>query len=122
MNKIEIALEEARKVFLTDVDSDTYEENLAEIEKWEQQVVESTEYSNWQSHDISKKVAREVRETYKDLTIQLGLRRGLTPEQIMSLQAKQDACVFMLNLLEKDVSSTLETLELSIRESIRTAM
>lgn len=122
MSKIEKTLEEARKVFLADdLDDDEREHNLAEIQKWEQDIIEATEYENWRTHEITRRLAKEARDIYKDMTMQLGLRRGLTPEQIMSFQAKQDACVVILSMVDKDVQSTLESLQNTIRESIRTA-
>lgn len=118
---IQSSIEEAKKIFLTDVDPDDLEDNLEIIRSWEKQLIESTDYEEWRKHDITKKIAHEAREAYKDATMQLGLRRGLTEEERIKLQGHQDACVFLLSLIDRNLENSLSSLNESVQRAIRTS-
>lgn len=111
-------IEEARKLFLTDVDPDTKQENLEELQRWEKELNENTAMSKWQNSDITKQVNRKATESYKDASLQLAFNRDLTPEQRNKLYATQDACLFILGLTSRDTKQVLEQLEKQITYAI----
>jgi hypothetical protein len=115
-------IEQAKEVFLTGVDEDTRKENLADITNWEQSILENQAYIDWQAHDITKSIVRQVKETYLDASVQLSKLRVLSEDNRNKLYATQDACIFILSLTERDAKAELESLENDVRKKIRQVM
>lgn len=111
-------IERAREIFLTDVDADTYTENLERITEWERMIRTNEAYLMWRDHPVTKDIAQKARDTYKDIAITLAENRALTEEQRKTLYAKQDACMFMLSLTDRDARGTLENVLRDVRHAI----
>lgn len=116
---IEKQLEEAKRVFLTDVDEEDAKENLERLQSWEKELRDNASYAQWQANDVTRSIAKQAREAYQDASMQLALNRELDDEQRMSLWAKQDACAFILSLTDKDAKTTLAQLQTQIRNALR---
>lgn len=111
-------LEKAREIFLSGVDPETLEENKQILSEWERGVRQNQAYLQWKGHNITQEINKMVKEAYKDFAVILSERRDLTDEQRMSLWAKQDACLFILNLTNKDAKSELEGILRDIRKAL----
>lgn len=116
MNK---EIETLRARFLaSDVDEEDRIENEKTLKEWEDGLVQNTVYLEWQNHDITKEIAAKMKDEYRDFALQLASNRMLTDEQRRSIWAKQDACVFILSLTEKNAKGELERIEKAIRQAV----
>ena len=111
-------LEEVRKIFLTDVDEETRLDNEKTIIEWETGLRENEAIAEWREHDITKKIALQAKQSYKDHAMQLALDRRISQETREALWAKQDACLFILSLTEIDAKGAIER----IHNEIKTAL
>jgi hypothetical protein len=111
-------LDRVRDIFLSDVDEDTRKENEEQIRQWETALIQHQAFAGWQSNDISLQIVKQAKETYKDISLQLASNRTLTDAQRNSLWAKQDACLFLLSLIEKDAKGALEQIHREIRAAL----
>lgn len=107
-------LEEARKIFLTDVDEETQLENLERINEWEQSLRLNSAFLQWQESDISKMLIKEFKVTYKNASLRLAQTRALTEAERASLWATKDACLMVLSLLAKDAKNEVESVHKEI--------
>lgn len=108
-------LEQAREVFLSDVDEDTRRENLEIISSWEDSIQRNSAYLDWKEHDITKEINKLIKEAYRDHAITLASNRALPEEERRTLWAKQDACVFLLNLTDQDAKTALDSVMREIK-------
>lgn len=111
-------IQKAKDIFLNDVDSDTYEENKALLEEWEENLIYNEAYASWQEHDISKNIASKLHEAYNDFTDILGNDKNLSQEARIELFAKKDAIKFLLNLLETDAKEVVEGIKKDVNKLI----
>lgn len=111
-------LEKAREVFLSDVDQEEYVHNQQVLNEWEQGVRKNQAYLKWVVHPTTQELNKMVKEAYKDFAMALAERRDLTDEQRMSLWAKQDACMFILSLTNRDAKSELDGVLREIRQAL----
>lgn len=111
-------LDKVRELFLTDVDEDTLAENRARIQEWERDLVRHKAYEQWKGSDITREINQMVRAAYKEHSIALATNRNLTDKDRMALWAKQDACVFLLNLTDQDAKAALESILRDIRHAL----
>lgn len=112
-------LDELKAHFLTDdLDEETRADNEAQIRAWENALIQNENFAGWVEHDITRLIVSETREAYKNHALQLATSRTLTEAQRQSLFAKQDACLFLLNLIEKDAKGTLEQIHREIRAAL----
>lgn len=111
-------LDEAKQIFLTDVDEETYRENLERISEWERDLLFGEAYQSWRDTDITQQINRTVREAYKDHALTLATNRNLTESERASLWAKQDACLFILSITDKDAKGALESITREITRAI----
>lgn len=107
-------LEQARQIFLTDVDEEIQKDNLAKIVEWEQALRTNAAFIQWQDSDISKMLIKEFRVTYKDASIQLAESRNLTEAQRVMLWATKDACLMVLSLMAKDAKGEISSIQKEI--------
>jgi hypothetical protein len=116
-------LEKLKEIYITanDVDEETRKENLEEITKWENALIESEAYGSWQSHDITRSISKRAKDTYKELSMILAMDRKITQEQRVSLWAKQDAALWLLTLTDVDVKSTIDQIHSDIKRAISAA-
>lgn len=112
-------LEKAREIFLTDVDEEDRAENIERLSSWEQSLAVNGALLKWQQQDITQQILQEVRKSYQDASMQLALSRGLTEAQRNKLYATQDACLFMLNVMDKDAKSAIDQIRKEIRYAVR---
>lgn len=115
---IEKHLKQAKELFLTDVDDETRQENLDVISEWERSISETQAFGEWQEHDITKNIVEEVRKTYVDTSMVLLDDRRIDQATREKLWAKQDAMLFMLSLMSRDVQSDLKNIEGEITRRI----
>jgi hypothetical protein len=112
-------LEKIRAQFLSDdIEPEDREDNEKLLKEWEHGITQNSAYLDWQSHDISREISRKMRDSYKDFALILATNRLLTNEQRASLWAKQDACVFLLSVLEKDAQGILQQIQDEIKRAI----
>lgn len=111
-------LEQVREIWLTDVDEETRLDNEKKIAEWDAGLRENEAIANWREHDITQQVARQAKETYKELSMQLGINRALTDEQRRTLWGRQDACLFILSLTEIDAQGALERIHAEIKQAL----
>lgn len=112
-------LEEIRARFLSaDIDAEDREENEQILKEWEQGLIHNEAYLSWQEHDITREIAKKMKNEYKETALVLAQNRSLTETQRASLWAKQDACQFILSLTEKDSKGQLEQIQNEIKRAI----
>lgn len=114
-------LDEVRKIFLTEVDEETRLDNEQKIIEWETGLRENEAMADWRDHDITKKIAQQAKQTYKELSMQLATNRNLTDEQRRSFWGRQDACLFILSLIEVDAKGAIERIHNEIKTAIAAA-
>lgn len=107
-------LEEARQIFLTDVDEEIRRDNLERITEWEQSLRLNSAFAQWQESDISKLLIKEFKTTYKNASLRLAQTRELTEAERASLWATKDACLMVLSLLAKDAKGEVESVHKEI--------
>jgi len=112
-------LEKARKIFLSDdLDEETLADNEAKLAEWEEVIRENQSFSAWQDHDISKRIVEKLKESYKEFGLRLATNRGLTEAERQSLWTKQDACLFLIDLIDKDAKGVLQRVDEEIKRAI----
>lgn len=111
-------LDKLKTIFLTDVDEETRDENLAQITAWEKDLVASENYAGWAEHDVTLQIAKKARDTYKDIGILLATNRTLTDEQRFSCWARQDAMLLLLSLTEPNAKEELAQLQAQIKAAL----
>lgn len=112
-------LEQVKQLFLApDIDDETRQDNLEQIKAWEQSLIENENVASWKEHDVTQSLLKEVKQHYKDFTLLLIHERNLTQEMRLSLWAKQDACMFLIKLMDKDAKGTVEQIRKEINIAI----
>lgn len=112
-------LQKAKEIFLSDVDEETYQENLSKIQDWEKSLIENEEYLSWQEHPTTQKILQKARTTYADSVVTLGRdTRKLNQEQISKLIATQDACLWIISIASNDVKTQIEMVKGEINRAI----
>jgi hypothetical protein len=111
-------LEQAKEIFLTDVDDETANENAQKLREWESRIQTNQSYLTWKEHPITQEINRMVREAYKDHGLALAENRTLDEDQRANLFAKQDACRFILSLTSRDAKTDLEQTLRDIRYAL----
>lgn len=115
-------LQKVKEIFLAkDLDEEDYQDNMDKIDSWEGSLRENEDFGNWQESDITKEIIKKVRETYKDLALELINNRELTEKQRLVIYSKQDACIFLLSLVYKDVKSNIEAIKREIHQTLKVA-
>lgn len=112
-------LEQARQVFLTDIDEEDAADNLERINAWEKSLIENQAFLKWQNQDITKQILDQAKKAYQDASVTLSFNRDLDDVQRNKLYATQDACMFMIGLMAKDAKSTVEQVQREIREALK---
>lgn len=107
-------LEEARQIFLTDVDEEIRQDNLERITEWEQSLRLNGAFIQWQESDISKMLITEFKTTYKNASLRLAQTRVLTDAERSTLWATKDACLMVLSLLARDARGEVESVHKEI--------
>ena len=109
-------LDKVRDIFASaDVDEETRTENEEQIREWETALIQNEAFAQWQTHDITRQIVTKAKESYKDIALRLASDRALTHDARLSLWAKQDACVFLLSLIDTDAKGALEQIKREIR-------
>lgn len=112
-------LEKIRAIFLSeDIDEETRADNEEKIREWESGLIKNENFLSWQQHDITKEILRQVKQSYKEMAIQLANDRRISNETRQTLWSKQDACLFIINLADKDAKTALEGLEKEISAAL----
>jgi hypothetical protein len=112
-------LEIIKAQFLSnDIDSEDREDNEKLLQEWEQGLIHNELYLSWQNHDITRDIAKKMKESYREFAMQLAENRNLTEKERMSLWAKQDACTFILSITEKDAKGAMQQIQSEIKRAI----
>lgn len=111
-------LNKAKEIFLTDVDEETYAENIQMLDAWEKELIESENFASWQSHDISKNILKQMKNSYVEITLQLGEDEKLSEKVRDDLFAKKKAISWVLSILDSDYKTAIEDLQKTIRNAI----
>lgn len=112
-------IETVREMFLgEDVDEETRADNIAKIAEWEEAIRTNKAFDQWQNSDISRSIVAQVKSAYREFGLQLAMNRQLTETQRITLWTKQDACIFLIELLEKDAKSVLARVDEEIKQAI----
>ena len=111
-------LDKLKQIFLTEVDEETLLENQELIRAWEKDLIESESFASWQDHDITLNIARQVKVSYVDISLMLARNRDLTERQRYELWGKQDACLFILSLIEKDAKGKIQSIQNEIKKAL----
>lgn len=112
-------LEIIKAQFLADdIDSEDREENAKILREWEQGLIHNEAYVSWQEHDITREIAKKMKDSYKEFAFTLAQDRRISDETRKQLWAKQDACTFILSLTEKDAKGQLEQIQNEIKRAI----
>lgn len=117
---MEKELQKLKEIYLAgDVDDEDREDNLKKIIEWETSIRESEDFLSWQTSDITKKIAEQAKNTFKDNAVRLSSDRNMTEEERKSIFAKQDAMLWILSLTEKDVKGTIAQVQGDIRRALK---
>lgn len=111
-------LQKLKEIYLTDVDSDLYQENLEHITKWEKELIANENMISWLSHDTTIVIKDQAKNTFIELAITLATDRKLTDVLRQSIYARQDACLWILLLGD---NNPIQTIQL-IKNDIKTAL
>jgi len=111
-------LEKAKEIFLSDVDEETRDENIELLNEWEVNIAKNQAYLEWKDSDITIEINKIVREAYKEHALLLATNRSLTEEQRQALYAKQDACLFILSLTNRNAKTELDSIIKEIQHAI----
>jgi len=113
-------IDKLKEIFLTkDIDDDDYQENLDQITKWESGLIRNENIVGWQEHDITKEIFNTTKESYMELSLRLSNDRKLTEKERMSIFAKQDAMLWILNLASKSPQKELDSIKTDIRKALK---
>lgn len=112
-------INKVREIFLDpSLDEEERKENEEQIRQWETTLVENEGLASLQEHDTSKQIIAQLRKSYRDFSLSLAMNRNLTEKERFSLWAKQDACEFLLSILNKDAKSALKSLDKEVRHAL----
>jgi hypothetical protein len=112
-------LETIRARFLApDIEEEDREENEKLLREWEEGLIQNRNYLSWQNHDITKEIAQKMKDEYKDFALTLANDRELTEKERESIYARQDACLFILSLTERDAKGAIQSIEKDVRRAL----
>jgi len=113
-------IDKAKEVFLTgsDVDEESYQENLEEIKRWESELIQHEALSEWQKHDITLNILRKFNQEYVSASMMLATGKLLTDSERVSLFAKKDACSLIFEIMDGDANSQIKQLNREISQKI----
>ena len=112
-------IDQLKSQFLSDdIDEEERLENERKIREWETTLFENIARSDWQNHDVTRLILQQAKTAYKEFGVLLSENRFLTEQQRLSYWAKQDACVFLIALIEKDSDAELERVRLEIKRAL----
>lgn len=112
-------LEKLKDFFLKEVDEEDYEENLQKISEWEQELRDGETFEEWQKDDTTQEIISQAIKSYKEQAVQLMVNRKLTDSERQSLFARQDACIWLLSLVYKDVKSKVRGINNEIEKTLK---
>lgn len=115
---METELQKLKEFFLTDVDTEDYEENKQRIESWEKDLRENENFISFQQHPIAKQVVSQAKQSFKEASVLLARSRELSEQQRVGLWAKQDSALWVISLFEKDAKNALA----GVKEEIKRAL
>lgn len=112
-------LETIRARFLVDdLDEEDRADNEALLKEWEEGLVHNEAYLEWQSNDITREISQKMKAEYKEFGLILSTNRTLTEEQRKAIWAKQDACMFILSLTDRDAKGAITQIKNEIKKAI----
>lgn len=112
-------LDKLKDFFLKGVDEEDYKENLEKISEWEQELREGETFEEWQKDDTTQEIISQAIKSYKEQATELMINRKLTDEQRKSLYARQDAIIWLLSLVYKDVKSKVGSINREIEKLLK---
>ncbi len=118
MNNYQEKIEEARQIFLSDVDEEIQKDNLDKIREWEQTLRTNAAFASWQESDISKLLLAEFKTVYKEASCRLAETRVLTDAERATLWAKKDACLMVISLMARDAKGEIASVQQEIDRAL----
>lgn len=113
-------LEKIKNIYLdSDIDEEDYADNLSRITEWESSLRQNEDIASWQESDITKSIAKQAKESYKELAMSLITNREMTEKQRLSVWAKQDAMLWIISMVAKDAKGNLEQIHKEIKQAIK---
>lgn len=113
-------IDKLKSVFVndTEIDEETRQENLEMISKWEKGLRASNAFASWQGHPVTVDILMQARKSYTDTVLVLGRDKRLSPDERVSLFAKQDAMLWLISLASKDVKIELAGINAEIQRAL----
>lgn len=112
-------LQKLKEIYLNDVDTELYEENLEQITEWEKKLIESENMVSWLTHDTTIQIKKQAKESFVSMSVTLSVNRELTEAQRLSIYAKQDACLFILSLGESNSKDIIQSINRDINIALQ---
>lgn len=112
-------IQKLREIFLADdVDEETRKENLEAIADFERGLQENSDFQRWQQHPVTIALLKQAKKAYVDHSLALARSRELTEAARFSLWAKQDAALWFVSLLSRDVGAEKKNIEAEIKRAL----
>ena len=112
-------LEKLKEIYLAnDVDDEDYQDNLDKITEWEKELFENENLISWQEHEVSKEILKKAKETYVEIAIRLANDRKIEEKERMSLWAKQDAMLWILQFSSDEPKNIIKQIQSDIKKAL----
>jgi hypothetical protein len=111
-------LDRLREIYVADVDDETREDNLKMIAEWESTLREGRDFLKWQGIPTTQSILSKAKEAYIECSLILAKSRELTEAQCYSLQAKQDAALWIVSIMGIDVKPEIDGINAQIRTAL----
>jgi hypothetical protein len=112
-------LQKLKEIYLNDVDTELYEENLEQITEWEKKLIESENMLSWLAHDTTIEIKKKAKESFVSMAVTLSVNRELTEAQRLSIYAKQDGCLWILSLGESNSDEIIQGINRDINIALQ---
>lgn len=111
-------IDKLKNIFLDEVDSETYDDNLKQITDWENSLEKNEAYISWTEHDITKEIIKKCREVHRVNVEKLSNDRTLTTEQRNGIFAKQDALNWIILLASRNAKGEIQQVKANIKKAL----
>lgn len=113
-------IDDLKKIFLNpSIDPEDRADNEKKLLEWEESVRDCESFAEWADHDVSRSIVRKARTSYVEMAVRLATDRKLTEQERGSLYAQQDACIWLLRMIDKENAKANLA---SIKEEIQRAL
>lgn len=107
-------IDEVKRIFLDpSLDTEIIEDNQRTLEHWQKILTDNEALLSWHRHEHTDKIIFQFKKAYKDIGYRLATDRSLNDDSRQSLYRKQDACLFMLELMSANKNPKAEIDEIN---------